>query len=368
MNRTNSSIALFLVGCLIQAGCATRGTSESPASAPEIVFPPPPEEPRFYFERSILGSSDIIETTGRNRWRELLTGETRRSTGFAKPFDVEACQGRIFVSDTVRRSVLMFNVPDGSFDEVGTGESADLLKPLGMAVDGDCNLFVVDATSRRVVVFDQDGDYVKAIGGEEWFQRPTHVEVDPDGTRLFVVETGGVGSNQHGVRVFDVASGQHLYDIGTRGDGPGEFNLPRDIAMGVGGRLYVVDGGNFRVQVFESDGQFVGSFGSIGVQNGQFARPKGIASDIKGNVYITDASFGNFQIFDPDGQLLLFIGHRSETPEPAGYMLPAGIAVDEDGRVYMVDQFFRKVDVFRPAGIATDQGYLGARVEKRPER
>jgi hypothetical protein len=62
--------------------------------------------------------------------------------------------------------------------------------------------------------------------------------------------------------------------------------------------------------------------------------------------------------------LLLFVGTRSETMQPARYMLPAGIGVDEDGRIYMVDQFFRKVDVFRPAGIGPGEGFLGARAAR----
>jgi DNA-binding beta-propeller fold protein YncE len=125
--------------------------------------------------------------------------------------------------------------------------------------------------------------------------------------------------------------------------------------------VYVVDGANFRVQIFESDGTYVDTFGTVGVYPGQFSRPKGVAADPDGNIYVTDTAFGNFQIFDADGQLLLFVGTRSETMEPARYMLPAGIGVDEDGRVYMVDQFFRKVDVFRPAAIGPGEGFLGAR-------
>ena len=74
-----------------------------------------------------------------------------------------------------------------------------------------------------------------------------------------------------------------------------------------------------------------------------------------------DTAFGNFQIFSSQGDLLLFVGSRSESLEPAGYMLPSGIAIDEDGRVYMIDQFFRKIDVFRPAAIGPGDGFLGAR-------
>ena len=200
---------------------------------------------------------------------------------------------------------------------------------------------------------------MNAYGGKDMFDRLTHVEVDPSGERLYAVDTGGVRSERHHIRVIDTNSGDLLYDIGKRGSADGELNLPLDIEMDADSNLHIVDGGNFRIQTFDLNGNYLGQFGRIGNRTGQFSRPKGIDVDSAGNVYVTDAAFGNFQIFDSDGQLLLFVGDRSASVGPGKFMLPAGLAVDEDGRVYMVDQFFRKVDVFRPAGIEADEGYLG---------
>jgi DNA-binding beta-propeller fold protein YncE len=350
-----------LAGLLASCAAPRPADSGSTGQEQELVFPPPPETPRFIFERTIVGSADVIVEDSESKWRRVLTGQVDASTGFSKPFDVEACQGHMFVSDTVRRSVHVFDVPTGEYKEIGIEEPGLLRKPLGMAVDRDCNLYVVDGTMKRVVVFDQDGDFLSAFGGADKFERPAHVAVDADARYAFVVDTGGVSTDEHRIRVFDIATGELAYDIGHRGTGEGEFNLPKDIAIGPDGRLYVVDSSNFRVQVFEADGSYVHTFGSIGVRPGQFSRPKGVATDPDGNVYVTDAAFGNFQIFNPAGQLLLFVGSRSTTAGAAQYMLPAGIAVDEDGRVYMVDQFFRKVDVYRPAAIGPQEGFMGAR-------
>lgn len=107
----------------------------------------------------------------------------------------------------------------------------------------------------------------------------------------------------HRIRVFDTRTSEHLHDISTRGKEHGQFNLPGDVEIGLDDMLYVVDGANFRVQVFLQDGTFVRTFGAVGRQQGQFFRPTGIATDVQGRVYGSDAAFGNFQIFPPRGEL-----------------------------------------------------------------
>lgn len=359
MTKLKNLLALLIAFGV--ASCASVSQAPQGGEQPDLVFPSPPNEARFIYERTIRGSADIEQVGQETRWRRLLTGETATSAGLSKPFDVVVCQGRIYVSDTVARTVFLFDVPSGEFSEIGIQEPGQLDKPLGMAVDEECNLYVADGTASRVVIYDQDGQYISAIGGNEMFDRLSHVEVDQSGQRIYCVDTGGVSSDRHHVRVFDTDSGEHLFDIGLRGTQSGELNLARDVALGPDGNLYVVDGGNFRVQVFDPDGEFIRQIGAIGVRTGQFSRPKGIDTDAEGNVYVSDAAFGNFQIFSPQGELLLFIGDRSETEGAAKFLLPGGLAVDEDGRVYMVDQFFRKVDVFRPISLGAGEGFLAAR-------
>lgn len=346
-----------LAGGLLQLGCMQPPTR--PPAAGQLQFPPAPDEPRFVFERSIRTSGDIVPVSRAGNLRRLVTGETQAGERLSKPYAVAVFRGRIFVSDTVLRHVTVFDVPRGVVSRIGDDKGeGDLIKPIGLDVDAAGRLYVADIGSKAVMVYDADGRFLRRIGGESWFQRLSSVTVDPGGTRVYAVDIGGVSSDQHLVRVFDALSGAHLQDIGKRGSGPGEFNLPRDLAIGRDGRLYVVDGGNFRVNVFDRQGQFLKSFGSIGKQYGQFARPKEIAVDRQGNVYVVDTAFGNFQIFNPDGELLLFVGDRSEADGPARYMLPSGIAVDEDGRVYTVDQWFRKIEVFRPAALPAGSGFL----------
>jgi hypothetical protein len=347
----------ILVMVLLQS-CATAPDQQ--ADLEPLHFPAPPDEPRFVFERILQSSAQIEEKDSSLALREILTGVASGGETLSKPFDVAVCQGIIFVSDTVRRGVLVFDIPGKRFFKIGEDKPGALRKPLGLDTDDDCNLYVADATLRSIVVFDQTGQYIKSLGGQKWFDRLTHVAVDGEGERIYAVDTGGVGSENHHVRVFDVETGKHLRDIGKRGDKDGELNLPRDIAIDDAGKIYVIDGGNFRVQIFNRDGDFIQQVGKLGRQYGDFARPKGVAIDPQGNIYASDAAHGNFQIFSPDGELLLFVGSRSEKFDRASYMLPAGIEVDEDGRVYMIDQYFKKLDIYRPASLKENEGFLGA--------
>lgn len=334
------------------------------ASTPEVgdfkkpVFPPAPEVARFYYERSLLTSADVEIEDKESSFRRMITGEARMGKGMSKPFEVAVHQGRVFVSDTVKRVVNVFDAPEGKFFEIGGKSPGELRKPMGLDVDSQGNLYVLDASNKSINVYNRDGVYQRSFGQPEEFSRPSGLTVDPDGTKVFVVDTGGIQSNWHRVVVFDAQSGNLLRHISHRGSGDGELNLPREAVIAPNGNLYVVDGGNFRVQVFTQDGEYLQSFGEIGLRGGQFSRPKGIAADKDGNLYVVDAAFGNFQIFNPEGQLLLHVGNRSSQNKAASFMLPSGIDVDEDGRVYMIDQYFRKVEVFRPASLEEGTGFF----------
>ncbi len=352
--------ALILIFMTLLAGCASgpQTTKSDP-----IVFPAPPDPPRYYYERTIYGTGAVKVADKMDRLKSLLTGSNARDGySFAKPFDVAVHQGRLFISDTVHRMVFALDFVTGESLIIGdSGDSGDLFKPVGVATDDQGNLYVCDIQLKKIMAYDRNGKWRYDIDLSNEMERPSGVEVSGDGSMVVVVDIGGVKSNRHDIVLYDTLTRSHIRTLGTRGTAEGEFNLPRDIAVGVGGNLYVTDSGNFRVQVLDQQGTPIRSWGSPGRHLGQFTRPKGIAADASGNIYVVDAAFGNFQIFTPEGELLLYIGNRSETAGAAKYMLPAGIDVDTDGRIYVVDQFYRKVEIYRPAELKEDEGFVGAR-------
>lgn len=321
------------------------------------VFPEPPDPPRYVWERTITSSADVKAVSGEEKFKAAVTGIKRIGEGIGKPWGVAIHQGRMFVGNTAERVVHVFDFPTGDYFKIGDADGPGQLgKPLGVAVDSQGRLFVVDATFKNVKIYSRDGAYLNTVGGKNELNRPSGVAVTPGGERAFVVDTGGVDTPDHRVRVFDTQNGKLLFDIGGRGREEGKFNLPNSAAF-ADGKLYVTDGGNFRVQVFTAEGAFVRSIGQVGRQTGMFSRPKGVALDANGNLFVVDTAFGNVQIFDPQGQLLMAIGKRGPGA-PGEFFLPAGIAIDEDGRVMLVDQFYSKVEIYRPVTLNPATGYL----------
>lgn len=352
-----NALLRFPVACLILALTAcVAAPPKSAEPAVQRVFPPPPDEPRYIFERTLYGSSDLVAQAKESGFLTLLARkkyeQERNGEGMASPQALAVHHGRVFVANSLERPISVFDLPNKKFFKIGGNSPGALQMPSGLGADRAGNLFVADAKANAILVFDKEGNYLRRIGGPQWFSHLTNVTADPKVNRVYAIDVGDAG---HRVRVFDSLDGRHLFDFGTRGHGPGEFNIPYDLAVGKDGRLNVVDNGNFRVQIFDHDGKYLRSFGTAGKQPGQFARPKEIAADADGNLYVVDGAFGNFQVFDPDGAFLFFIGTHGEDGGTAKYMLPSGIDIDEDGRIYVVDQWYGKIDIFRPLRIRIEK-------------
>jgi tripartite motif-containing protein 71 len=86
---------------------------------------------------------------------------------------------------------------------------------------------------------------------------------------------------------------------GTSGSEDGQFNRPANLAVDTSGNIFVVDEGNNRIQMFDSNGKFVTKWATEGTADGQFDEPTGIAIDSSGNVYVADLGNSLIQVFAP---------------------------------------------------------------------
>ncbi len=340
------AIGLALLLSAFMSACVSveEGAGEKKQT---LQWPEPPDSPRYVYQATIRNANDIRVESSQDRMRRMALGTgISIEPAFDKPTSIAARRGRIYVTDSVKRNVLVFDIPRGKTFEIGLRPPGNLIKPIGIALDDNGHVYVADTTRRQVLVYDQLGLHLKTIGQPDELDHPSGVAVSPSGDRIYVVDRGSNEHDKHQVLIYD-AEGKILRILGPRGDKPGEFNVPVQAAVAPDGTLYVLDAGNFRVQAFDREGNHLRSFGEVGRSIGQFARPRGIAVDPEGNVYVTDGTFANCQVFNPQGSLLLAIGESGLKDAPGRFRLPIGVAVDETNHVFIVDQFFEKIEVLR---------------------
>jgi sugar lactone lactonase YvrE len=136
----------------------------------------------------------------------------------------------------------------------------------GLHVDKDNNIWVSDGRDMNngkghtVMKFNQDGKLLMTLGkpgeagaGPDHFSEPSDILVAPNGD-IFVADGHGGPKGNNRIVKFD-KDGKFIKEWGKKGFGPGEFNVPHNLAMDSAGRLFVGDRSNNRIQVFDQDGK-----------------------------------------------------------------------------------------------------------------
>jgi hypothetical protein len=86
--------------------------------------------------------------------------------------------------------------------------------------------------------------------------------------------------------------------------GPEEFGVVSGLEVDEQGRIYVGDGLNHEIRVFEPDGAFSHSFGRMGEGPGELDRPYGLRLDHQGRLWVREARNMRFSLFERDGTFL----------------------------------------------------------------
>jgi DNA-binding beta-propeller fold protein YncE len=248
--------------------------------------------------------------------------------------------GRLLIADPGQRGVHIYDFEKHKYQFLKGPKNRLLASPMDVACDTNDDIYVSDSVRAQIYVFDVKGKFLRAFGGsgDAHLQRPTGMQLDRKARQLFLTD-----ALRHQVMVFGL-DGSLVRTIGRRGDGPGEFNFPTALAL-AGGKLYVVDSMNFRIQTLTKEGAYLSSFGKLGLQSGTLNRPKGIAVDTDGDLYLVDALFETVQVFDPQGTLLYYFGQGGA--KPGEFQLPTGISIDDRNIIYVADSMNRRVQVFR---------------------
>ena len=240
--------------------------------------------------------------------------------------------------------------------------AAMLVYPHGIHVDREGNVWVTDGRAATpeelkkfpgekgkghpVIKFSPDGKVLMTLGKPgmagnppDFFNEPAAVISAPNGD-IFVADGHSGGENttpsNKVARIvkFD-RNGKFIKSWGKFGSGPGELKGPHALAFDSRGRLFVADRANFRVQIFDQEGEYLAEWK-------QFSRASGlyIRNDM---VYTSDS--GSDSLVNPgwkkgirigsarDGKVMFFIPPHANNIREGG-TAAGGVAVDAAGNVF----------------------------------
>lgn len=350
-----ATVGGILIGGLLVTfgGCATAPEQAEPV---RLVWPPPPLPARIEFVRSIVSDEDLgRDTTFSQRLFNFLGGEKPAPNRIVEPMGLAVSDDgqRLYVSDFARLAVFVFDFPRKSFTKIGAEEQ--LARPVGIALDVQEQLYVVEQEKKGISVFDRQGKKIQFITHPS-IERPTGIALDRERGKIYLADTSHTKSETHDVKVFNLR-GELIGTIGhEKGGEPGQFLFPTYLAVDTTGNLYVTDTLNARVQMFDPDGNYVKTFGSRGSAWGMFDTPKGVAVDSFGNVYVADSGWSNVQIFNQKGQVLLFFGGRG--PIPGMLKNPTAVTIDKQNRIYVADYLNHRVELYQLVNTTATDSFL----------
>jgi DNA-binding beta-propeller fold protein YncE len=248
-------------------------------------------------------------------------------------------QGHLYVVDKAAR-VQCFT-PDGEFVLDWRMPEWNAGKPTGLGIGPDGRVYAADTHYSRVMIFEPDGRLVGQFGtrGEApgQFLLPTDVAVDEEGF-IYVAEYGGNDRiSKFGPDL------ECQFSFGRPGAGPGEFQRPESLLLDEDGTLWVADACNHRICRFTRDGEFLGAFGESGTGLGKLRFPYGIDRLSDGTLVVCEYGNNRLQRFDRTGRSLGIWGSAGRRVGELAY--PWALAVGANNRMYVVDSGNNRLQV-----------------------
>lgn len=237
----------------------------------------------------------------------------------------------------------------------------DLRHPIEYAFDASANIYVVSnnpgTTRYPVYKFDSAGNYITHYGvagngtADGQCKNPTGMCLDSSGN-MYIVDSGN-----NRIQKWDSA-GAFVMKWGSGGTGDGQFNFFGGLGFSNiaydGTYLYVSDTRNYRIQKFDTSGNFIAKWGSNGIGSGQFSTLNGLAVAPDGSIWVVDDNWNpgtggtrsRLQHFSNTGTYLGEYDSPAYSTANGCFEHPNDIGFDSAGNAYVCDEYNDRVQKF----------------------
>lgn len=249
-----------------------------------------------------------------------------------------ASNGNIYAVDGVNNRILVYDKKGSflfGFGKKGT-KSGEFMNPVGIGISSSNTIFVADKDNMRIQIFTPQGKFKSLIDMQKLGVVPIDVAIEPETGNCFISD-----NRKHRIVVYK-QNGNFVRAWGERGEQDMEFRYPATLWFQER-RLYVADILNSRAVVYRNDGQFFRKVGQWGVLPGQFFRPKGVTVDKEKNIYISDSYLDVIQVFNNEGKFLHVLG--TEGGEIRRFLSAAGIFI-KGNYLYVAEMLGNKISVY----------------------
>lgn len=312
-----------------------------------------PDESRLYVTES--GGERLIYIFDRNGNPLDKFAPPRTTSATRAPVYVAVAQtGRVFVSDRLQYGVYAYDA-NGNFLDMLFSPSLSLSEYVALSdKDAPPNSVAVYNFFTQAVQYQRPGEdreHSLPLPAEVANWSPLGLTFDRKGN-LLVTDVGG-----HKVVLLAAASIQAkswrnfnpsglTAEFGEPGEANGQLNFPNDTALDSRGRVYVSDGNNGRITVWDGTGGFLFAFGR-GTGDGALNLPRGLALDGKDRLHVVDAVAQSVKVYDVAGDEPKYLFSFGDFGRDDGlFNYPNDIALDGAGRLYIADRENNRVQVW----------------------